>query len=36
MSENNLSENSCCFFGHRNTPQNAEPLLIEAIKKLIL
>ena len=36
MSENNLSEKSCCFFGHRNTPQSVEPLLTETTKKLIL
>jgi len=36
MSENNLSEKSCCFFGHRNTPQSVEPLLTETTEKLIL
>ena len=36
MSENNLSEKFCCFFGHRNTPQSVEPLLTETIEKLIL
>ena len=36
MSENNLSEKSCRFLGHRNTPQNIESLLTETIEKLIL
>ena len=36
MFENNLSKISCCFFGHRDTSQSVEPLLIKAIEKMIL